>query len=219
MTGRRRVSFTPARPAAHCPLANSRIARMTMRSRCFGASAAWRARQTDPLVLSFDQRGVEAFDGFLAGLHADRRRTEGLEAAWLGKGRRPWRGWPGRWVARLVGTDAPGLPGHIGREQVEVAAALWTAISVRTPARCSTACAARLRPSSAARWPAGSKERQRRSCPARTSGAGRSASPINASARPCSVTPDFLGFVRPDLLTTGEDPAAGQTLAGQSGPG
>ena len=81
----------------------------------------------DPLVLSFDQRGVEAFDGFLAGLHADRRRTEGLEAAWLGKGRST--------VARLAGalellawsgTDAPGLPGHIGREQVEAAAALWT---------------------------------------------------------------------------------------------
>ena len=81
----------------------------------------------DPLVLVFDQHGVKALDGFLAGLHAERCGTEGLEAAWLGKG--------GAAVARLAGalellawsgSGAPGLPGHIGRDQVEAAANLWT---------------------------------------------------------------------------------------------
>jgi hypothetical protein len=81
---------------------------------------------SDPLALAFDQHGVKAMDGFLAGLHAERRRTEGLEAAWLGKGRAA--------VARLAGalellawsgSGAPGLPGQIGRDQVEAAATLW----------------------------------------------------------------------------------------------
>jgi len=81
---------------------------------------------SDPLTLPFDQHGVKALDGFLAGLHAERCRTEGPEAAWLGKGRAA--------VARLAGalellawsgSGAPGLPGHIGRDQVEAAAALW----------------------------------------------------------------------------------------------
>jgi len=81
----------------------------------------------DPLVLSFDAHGVKAFDGFLSRLHAELRNTEGLEAAWLGKG-------PAT-VARLAGTlellawsgsGGPGQPGPIGRNQVEAAASLWT---------------------------------------------------------------------------------------------
>jgi len=80
----------------------------------------------DPLVLFFDEHGVKALDGFLVGLHADRRQAEGLEAAWLGKGRAT--------VARLAGalellswsgSGAPGLPGHIGHDKVEAAATLW----------------------------------------------------------------------------------------------
>jgi hypothetical protein len=80
----------------------------------------------DPLVLPFDERGIEAFDGFLAGLHAERCKAEGLEAAWLGKG-------PAI-IARLAGalellawssSGGAGLPGHIGREQVEAASRLW----------------------------------------------------------------------------------------------
>ena len=80
----------------------------------------------DPLVLSLDGHGVKALDGFLAGLHADRRQAEGPEAAWLGKGCAT--------VARLAGalellswsgSGAPGLPGHIGHDQVEAAATLW----------------------------------------------------------------------------------------------
>lgn len=79
----------------------------------------------DPFELQFDERGVKALDGVLADLHAKRLRTEGLEAAWLGKGR--------AFIARLAGAiellasiDGPGVrPGAIGREQVEGAAALW----------------------------------------------------------------------------------------------
>jgi hypothetical protein len=80
----------------------------------------------DPVVLPLDAHGVKAFDGFLAGLHADLRKSEGLEAAWLGKGAAT--------VARLAGalellawsgSDAPGLPGHLGGAQIEAAAALW----------------------------------------------------------------------------------------------
>ena len=50
----------------------------------------------DPLVLPFDQHGVKALDGFLAGLHAERCKTEGLEAAWLGKGAPRSPDWPAR---------------------------------------------------------------------------------------------------------------------------
>jgi hypothetical protein len=109
------------------PLANGKIARDDEALKMLRRISRLARTPDDPLVLSFDRHGVEAFDGFLAGLHADRRKTEGLEAAWLGKGRST--------VARLAGalellacsgSDAPGLPGHIGREQVEAAAALWT---------------------------------------------------------------------------------------------
>jgi hypothetical protein len=108
-------------------LANARIAQDDDALKMLQRISRLARTPDDPLVLFFDQRGVEAFDGFLVGLHADRRGTEGLEAAWLGKGRST--------VARLAGalellawsgSDAPGLPGHIGREQVEAAAALWT---------------------------------------------------------------------------------------------
>jgi Protein of unknown function (DUF3987) len=112
-------------PQAYCPLANGKIAQDDDALRMLRRISRLARTPDDPLELFFDQRGVEALDGFLAGLHADRRGTEGLEAAWLGKGRST--------VARLAGalellawsgTDAPGLPGHIGREQVEAAAAL-----------------------------------------------------------------------------------------------
>ena len=114
-------------PRPHCPLANGRIAADDDALKMLRRLARLARTPEDPLVLSFDRHGVEAFDGFLAGLHADRRGTEGLEAAWLGKGRST--------VARLAGalellawsgSDAPGPPGHIGREQVEAAAALWS---------------------------------------------------------------------------------------------
>ncbi len=91
-------------PQPYCPLANGKIAQDDDALRMLRRIGRLARTPDDPLVLSFDQRGVEAFDGFLAGLHADRRRTEGLEAAWLGKGVVD-RGAAGRraGVARLVG--------------------------------------------------------------------------------------------------------------------
>ena len=80
----------------------------------------------DPLVLRFDSHGIAAFNGFLAGLRDERRAAEGLEEGWLGKGAGT--------VARLAGVlellawsglAAAGPPGHLGRDQVEVAIRLW----------------------------------------------------------------------------------------------
>jgi hypothetical protein len=79
----------------------------------------------DPCVLAFDGRGVAALDGVLSGLHAERRKAEGLAAAWIGKSR--------SFIVRLAGAlellasaDAQcRRPGAIGAQQVEAAAALW----------------------------------------------------------------------------------------------
>ena len=79
----------------------------------------------DPCVIEVDARGRTALDAVLAGLHAERRKAEGLEAAWLGKSR--------SLIVRLAGVlellatiDGKATrPGAIGAEQVEAAAALW----------------------------------------------------------------------------------------------
>jgi hypothetical protein len=88
---------------------------------------ARKARTPDePLVLTVDQQGAQALDGFLAALQAERRHVDGLEAAWMGKG--------GASVVRLAGMiellywsglAASGPPGHLGRDQVEAAVGLW----------------------------------------------------------------------------------------------
>jgi len=183
------------------PLANGKIARDDDALKMLRRISRLARTPDDPLVLSLDRHGVEAFDGFLAGLHADRRKTEGLEAAWLGKGRST--------VARLAGalellawsgSDAPGLPGHIGREQVEAAAALWTGY-FRPHAR---AVFDRAAPSDfdrrvrrVARWlmecgvTVVSREDIRRRALGQT---------VNASdTNQVLYRLDFLGFVRPDL--------------------
>ena len=91
-------------PQPYCPLANGKIAQDDDALRMLRRISRLARTPDDPLELLFDQRGVEAFDGFLAGLHADRRGTEGLEAAWLGKGRST--------VARLAGALELRLVGH-----------------------------------------------------------------------------------------------------------
>jgi hypothetical protein len=79
-----------------------------------------------PLCLAFDASALAAFDAFLAGLHAEQRRAEGLDAAWLGKGQGV--------VPRLAGvlhllrwsSLAPSIDvADIGRDTVERAIALW----------------------------------------------------------------------------------------------
>ena len=80
----------------------------------------------DPLVLLVDERGLSALDTFMADVHAGLREAEGLEEAWMGKGRGT--------VVRLAGilelldwsaTGSASPPGHIGRERIESAVALW----------------------------------------------------------------------------------------------
>ena len=80
----------------------------------------------DPLMLQVDERGLGALDTFMAKLHAALHEAEGLEEAWLGKGRGT--------VVRLAGilellewsaAGSASPPGHIGRERIEEAVALW----------------------------------------------------------------------------------------------
>src|SRR6266851_8428090 len=195
-------------PQPYCPLADGKIAPDDDALRMLRRIGRLARTPDDPLVLSFDRHGVEAFDGFLAGLHADRRRTEGLEAAWLGKGRST--------VARLAGalellawsgSDAPGLPGHIGREQVEAAAALWTGY-FRPHAR---AVFDRAAPSGfehqvrrAARWlkEAGATVVSREDIRRRALGQALNASDTNQVLHRLH----FLGFVRPDRCDDREGP-------------
>ena len=102
--------------------ARRRSARSTTPHRGQGAHAG------DPLELVVDQRGLKAFDGFLAGLASELRgETDGLEMAWLGKGRGT--------VARLAGVlellawsepGPAGPPGQLGAEQIERGVRLWS---------------------------------------------------------------------------------------------
>jgi uncharacterized protein DUF3987 len=80
----------------------------------------------DPLMLLVDERGLAALDRFMANVHAALRETEGLEEAWIGKG----RGMVVRLAAILEllewsATGSASPPGHIGRERIEEAVALW----------------------------------------------------------------------------------------------
>jgi hypothetical protein len=162
----------------------------------------------DPLVLSFDERGVKAFDGFLAGLHADRVRSEGLEAAWLGKG-------PAT-VARLAaalellawsGSGAPGLPGHIGAEQVEAASTLWSDY-FRPHARAVFDCAAptdfRFRVRRVARWLKDSHATVVSRTDIRRKALGQSVNTEDANQILYRL--DFLGFVRPERADDRQGP-------------
>lgn len=80
-----------------------------------------------PLDLIVDERGLKALDIFLTGLQVELREVDGLEMAWLGKGRGT--------VARLAGvlellnwsqSGATGAPGNLGSEEIERAVRLWS---------------------------------------------------------------------------------------------
>ncbi len=88
-----------------------RLLRLSTRGRCF---------------LRLDASGLAAFDAFLLRLHGAVRQADGLEAAWLGKGRGA--------VACLAATfalmdwsatEAAELPGVIAADAVESAVSLW----------------------------------------------------------------------------------------------
>src|SRR5262249_46829457 len=80
-----------------------------------------------PLELIVDERGLKALDGFLGALQAELREVDGLEMAWLGKGRGT--------AVRLAGilqllawseSGATGAPGHLGSEEIERGVRLWS---------------------------------------------------------------------------------------------
>jgi hypothetical protein len=82
---------------------------------------------TRPHALVLDRDGAAAFDAFRARLDRDIRQAEGLEAAWLGKGRGA--------VACLAGTlallrwsagNAVEPPRRVGLESMESAVSLWS---------------------------------------------------------------------------------------------
>lgn len=92
----------------------------------------------DPLMLPVDERGLAALDTFMASVDVALRDAEGLEEAWMGKGRGT--------VVRLAGvlemldwsaTGSASSPGHIGRERIEEARPCGKAISGRMPRACS----------------------------------------------------------------------------------
>ncbi len=115
-------------PPPYCPLKERRPApdgeAFEMLRRIAGAAGT----PDEPLVLHFDDGAAEGFDGFLAGLHAEIREAEGVEAGWLGKGAGT--------VARLAAVMAllawsgaaaiDGPPGHVGRAHLDAAVALWS---------------------------------------------------------------------------------------------
>ena len=127
-----RFLFAWPAPPAHCPLGAAKPAHDAEALDALRRIAKKVRTPENPLELVVDQRGLKAFDGFLAGLAAELREvtlqeTDGLEMAWLGKGRGT--------VARLAGVlellawsehGAAGPPGHLGAEQIERGVRLWS---------------------------------------------------------------------------------------------
>ncbi len=127
-----RFLFAWPTPPEHSPLGGSKPARDADALAALRRIAAKVGTPDDPLELLVDKRGLATFDAFLAGLSAELREAalqerEGLETAWLGKGRGT--------VARLAGVlellawselGPAGPPGHIGAEQMERAVRLWS---------------------------------------------------------------------------------------------
>jgi hypothetical protein len=114
-------------PPPYCPLRERRKSKADESARMLWRIAERTRLAVDPLVLAFDERGLDCFDEFLTRFHAETQDTEGLEAAWLGKG----AGTVARLAAALEllawsGTAASRPPGPIGRAQLEAAIALWT---------------------------------------------------------------------------------------------
>jgi hypothetical protein len=111
------------------PLADRKPARDDEALALLRAIRAIAGTMVEPLCLGLDEGALATLDAFLAGLHAELRGAEGLEAAWLGKG-------PGL-VPRLAGvlhlldwsanqaSDPSIAVGDIDQGAIERAIALW----------------------------------------------------------------------------------------------
>ncbi|MBY0324015.1 MAG: DUF3987 domain-containing protein [Reyranella sp.] len=127
-----RFLFAWPAPPAHCPLGAAKPARDGEALAALRRIAGKTRTAEDPMELAIDERGLKALDGFLAGLAAELHdvvvhETDGLEMAWLGKGRGT--------VVRLAGVlellawselGPAGPPGQLGAEQIERAVRLWS---------------------------------------------------------------------------------------------
>ena len=127
-----RFLFAWPTPPEHAPIGATEPARDADALAALRRIAGRIGRPHDPLELVVDKHGLAVLDGFLAGLSAELREAaaqerEGLETAWLGKGRGT--------VARLAGVlqllawseiGPAGPPGHIGGEEMERAVRLWS---------------------------------------------------------------------------------------------
>ena len=127
-----RFLFAWPAPPEHCPLGAARPVRDAEALAALRRIARKVRLPEDPLELAIDERGLKVLDGFLAGLAAELREatlqeSDGLETAWLGKGRGT--------VARLAGVlellawselGPGGPPGQLGAEQIERGVRLWS---------------------------------------------------------------------------------------------
>jgi hypothetical protein len=121
-------------PPPFRPLAERQKARDDEALAMLRAIRAKAGTMAKPLYLYVDGDGVAALDRFLAALHAELRDAEGIEAAWLGKG----RGVVPRlaailhlldWSARQMSDASVPVDeqvGDIGQEAMERAIALWS---------------------------------------------------------------------------------------------
>lgn len=122
-----RFLFTWPHLPEHSPLAGGKPARNDEALAALRRIARKARPPGVPLELIVDERGLKALDAFLTKLQAELHEADGLEMAWLGKGRGT--------VVRLAGvlemlkwseSGATGSPGHLGAEEIGRAVRLWS---------------------------------------------------------------------------------------------
>lgn len=120
-----RFLFAWPQTPAYCPVAERKPARNEDASAMLDRLHRLPGTAKHPVILSFDESGVQALDRFLARVHAHLLEIEGPEAAWIGKA--------GGAVVRLAAVlellewSASGSlsPTAIGADEVMRAMSLW----------------------------------------------------------------------------------------------
>ena len=174
----------------------------------------------DPCVLAVDDRGARRSTRSCRCCTPQRRSVEGLEAAWLGKGRSLIVRLAGVWSCWDSIDGKRSRPGAIGAEQVEAAAALWRSYfwpHARGGVRRRRALGHKRRVRRVARWlldtrPATVSRDEIRRRALSLSATGR-------RDRAVLQRLHYLGYVQPDLAYRDRPGRPTHPLAGQSGPG